>query len=108
MIELGVAIEANTALQAVAEDHVTLACTFTGRERKIEASSTILVTAKNVDDALYHALPMGTATRIGDCYSPGTIAAAVHAGRKFAEGFGDPEPDFLSLPYRREVTELSP
>jgi dimethylamine/trimethylamine dehydrogenase len=46
-------------------------------------------------------------TRIGDCFSPGTIAAAVHGGRKFAEEFGSPLPDFLDLPYRREVIGLS-
>jgi dimethylamine/trimethylamine dehydrogenase len=106
MLELGVHIEANTALQSIADDHVTVACTFTGRERRIEAQSTILVTAKGVDDSLFHALPTGTATRIGDCYSPGTIAAAVYSGRKLAEGFGEPQPDFLDMPYRREVTEL--
>ena len=106
MLELGVHIEANTAVQSIAHGHVTLACTFTGKERNIEAQCTVLVTAKDVDDILFHALPMGSATRIGDCYSPGTIAAAVYSGRKWAEGFGEREPDFLDMPYRREVTEL--
>jgi dimethylamine/trimethylamine dehydrogenase len=61
-----------------------------------------------VDD-LFHALTAAgiTATRAGDCYGPGTIAAAVHSGRKFAEGFGQPEPDYLDQPFRREVTALS-
>ena len=53
--------------------------------------------------------PLGPipATRAGDCYGPGTIAAAVHSGRNFAENFGRPEPDFLEIPFRREVTALS-
>ncbi|MEO6609334.1 MAG: FAD-dependent oxidoreductase [Aestuariivirga sp.] len=106
LLELGVHIEANMAVQSAAEDHVVVACTFTGKEKRIEAQCTILVTAKDVDDSLFHSLSMGNATRIGDCYSPGTIAAAVYSGRKLAEGFGEPQPDFLDMPYRREVTEL--
>ncbi len=107
LLELGLKIEANTALQSVSHDHVTLACVFTAGERKLEADTTVLVTSRQVDDALFHSLSGTTATRIGDCYSPGTIAAAVHSGRKLAETFGDPPTDFLDLPYRREVTELS-
>ncbi len=107
LLELGLKIEANTALQSVSHDHVTLACVFTTRERKLAADTTVLVTSRQVDDALFHSLNGTTATRIGDCYSPGTIAAAVHSGRKLAETFGDPPTDFLDLPYRREVTELS-
>ena len=38
---------------------------------------------------------------------PSTIAAAVHAGRRFAEEFGRPATDFLEIPFRREVTALS-
>jgi dimethylamine/trimethylamine dehydrogenase len=107
LLELGLKIETNTALQSVSHDHVTLACVFTARERKLETDTTVLVTSRQVDDALFHSLSGTTATRIGDCYSPGTIAAAVHSGRKLAETFGDPPTDFLDLPYRREVTELS-
>ena len=50
---------------------------------------------------------MPNISRLGDCFSPGTIAAAVHSGRKFAEEFGSPPLDFLDLPYLREVIELS-
>ena len=71
--------------------------------------SVILVTARNAVDRLYAESIAGlpNLTRIGDCYSPGTIAAAVHSGRKLAEDFGSPPPDFLALPYRREVIGLS-
>jgi dimethylamine/trimethylamine dehydrogenase len=105
MLELDVKIVANQAVHAIAADHVTLSCVFTEREQKLEASSVVLVTAKNVEDGLYQNLP--GFSRIGDCYSPGTIAAAVHSGRKLAEDFGTAPPDFLDLPYRREVIELS-
>jgi dimethylamine/trimethylamine dehydrogenase len=109
LLELDVSIVANTAVQAIAGDHVTLSCVFTGRTHKLEASSVILVTARNAGDQLFQSSvdKMPNLSRIGDCFSPGTIAAAVHSGRKFAEELGSPPLDFLDLPYRREVTELS-
>ena len=109
LLDLDVKILANLAVQAVALDHVTLSCVFTRREQELAASSVVLVTSKSVADGLYQSL-IGTTpnlSRIGDCYGPGTIAAAVHSGRKLAENFGSPGPDFLDMPYLREVTELS-
>ena len=44
---------------------------------------------------------------IGDALAPGTIAAAVYGGRRFAEELGQ-EIDADRLPYRREVAELAP
>ena len=109
LLDLDVKIEANSAVQDIADGHVTLGCVFTGRTRKLEASSVVLVTTRNVRDQLFQSSveKIFNVARIGDCFSPGTIAAAVHAGRKFAEEFGSPLPDFLDLPYRREVIGLS-
>jgi dimethylamine/trimethylamine dehydrogenase len=109
LLQLDVNITANMAVQSIARDHVTLSCVFTEREHALEASSIVLVTAKNVEDGLFQALVdiNPSLSRIGDCYGPGTIAAAVHSGRKLAENFGSPPPDFLDMPYLREVTELS-
>jgi dimethylamine/trimethylamine dehydrogenase len=107
MLELGVHIHANLALQTVEGAHVTLACVFTGKLQELETHAVVMVTAKDADEKLFHAIAASNITRIGDCYSPGTIAAAVHSGRKLAEGFGEAECDFLDMPYRREVTELS-
>jgi dimethylamine/trimethylamine dehydrogenase len=109
LLELDVTIEANTALGAIATDHVTLACVFTGRTRQLPSSSTLLVTARTPGDGLFHSLAAAglPATRVGDCFAPATIAAAVHSGRKFAENFGDPPEDYLELPFRREVTALA-
>jgi dimethylamine/trimethylamine dehydrogenase len=109
LLTLGVRIIANHALSAIARDHVTLDCVFTGAPTKCEAGSTVLVTARRPVDGLWHALQARgiASTRTGDCYAPGTIAAAVHSGRKFAEDFGRPPVDFLDLPFRREVTALS-
>ena len=69
----------------------------------------MLVTSRIADDALYRALkPQGaTVTAIGDAWAPATIAHAVHAGRRFAEEFGEPARDFLSVPFRRELAALA-
>ena len=109
LLTLGVKIEANTSLDAITSGEVTLACVFTGKTRRISCTATVLVTARNPVDALYHELvTAGFATsRAGDCFGPGTIAAAVHSGRKFAEEFGDPPRDMLDIPFRREVTALA-
>jgi len=109
LLELGVEVIANTAVTAIAPDHVTLACVFTGRERLLETAATLLVTARTPNDAL--AAPLRAAglavSVIGDAFGPATIAAAVHAGRRLAEDFGRPK-DPLSLPFRRETTGLDP
>ncbi len=109
LLDLGVKIEANKGICGIALDHVTLDCVFTGNVSKLASSSVVLVTARKPVDSLFHALAAAdiTASRAGDCYGPGTIAAAVHSGRKFAEGFGLPEPDYLDQPFRREVTALT-
>ncbi|MBI3671919.1 MAG: NADH:flavin oxidoreductase, partial [Rhizobiales bacterium] len=109
LIELDVGIHANLAVSSIAADQVRLACVFTGREMPLACDATVLVTARDPRDQLFHALAArGVAvSRTGDCFGPGTIAAAVHAGRRFAEEFGDQPRDFTELPFRREVTELA-
>ena len=109
LLKLGVKIEANKAVSAIAADHVTLECVFTHETTQLAAGSAVLVTARAPVDALWHQLSaLGIAsTRAGDCFGPGTIAAAVHAGRNFAENFGKPPLDHLDIPFRREVTALA-
>jgi dimethylamine/trimethylamine dehydrogenase len=109
LLKLGIKIEANKAVTAVAADHLMLGCVFTGGASALAATSSVLVTARRPSDALWHQLAENgiAATRAGDCYGPSTIAAAVHAGRRFAEEFGSPARDHLELPFRREVTALA-
>ena len=109
LLKLGVKVLANHAVSAIAHDHVTLDCVYTGAAHTLAAGSTVLVTSRAPVDGLWPALQAAgiAASRAGDCYGPGTIAAAVHSGRNFAENFGRPERDFLEIPFRREVTALS-
>ncbi|PZF78676.1 NADH:flavin oxidoreductase [Aestuariivirga litoralis] len=109
LLKAGVKILANHAVVAIAEGHVTLECAYTGEASPLAAGSVVLVTARRPVDGLWQALAAAglPATRAGDCLAPGTIAAAVHAGRRFAEEFGRPALDFLEIPFKREVTALS-
>jgi dimethylamine/trimethylamine dehydrogenase len=108
LLKLGVKVLANHAVVAIGEGHVTLECAYTGETAPNPAGSVVLVTARRPIDSLWQALAgVGiAASRAGDCYGPGTIAAAVHSGRRFAEEFGSPALDFLEIPFRREVTAL--
>jgi dimethylamine/trimethylamine dehydrogenase len=109
LIKLGVRIVANQAVSGVSADHVGLECTFTGEPSKLEAGATVLVTARRPVDSLWPNLQAAgiACTRAGDAFGPGTIAAAVHSGRNFAENFGRAPLDHLEIPFRREVTALT-
>jgi dimethylamine/trimethylamine dehydrogenase len=109
LLKHGIKIIANQAVVGIGADHVSLECVFTGERSPLAAGSVVLVTARSPVDGLWQALSAAglPASRAGDCYGPGTIAAAVHSGRRFAEDFGRPEIDFLEIPFKREVTALS-
>jgi dimethylamine/trimethylamine dehydrogenase len=109
MIELGVTIMANLSVSAIEPEELTLACVFTARETRLATGATVLVTARDPADGLYLDLAARGAnvSRVGDCHGPSTIAAAVHAGRRFAEEFGEKPLDFTTPPFRREVTGLA-
>jgi dimethylamine/trimethylamine dehydrogenase len=93
-----------------------VACVFTGRERELPADAAVFVTARLPSDAVYRTLlerrdawaaaGLQTVRAVGDCLAPGTIAAAVWEGRRYAEELDEP-PRGDSVPFRREVTELA-
>jgi dimethylamine/trimethylamine dehydrogenase len=94
LLELGVGIVTGHNLVGMDTASVEIACVFSERRRTLPAAAVVLVTSRVPDDALYHALASDPAAleragirdvaRIGDCLSPGTIAAAVHSGHRFA------------------------
>ena len=116
LLQLGVEIHANHGLTEVAAGEVKTACVFTRRQATLPAASVVMVTSRTADDALYHALN-ASVTRlqdagfksvdcIGDCLAPGTIAAAVFGGHRYAREFDRPRED--RVPFQREVAELGP
>ncbi len=92
LLELGVEIFTAHGLSAFDGGEATLACTYTGRKRQIAADSVVMITARLPNDGLYRELlkrtnpgkTPRTLLRIGDCDAPAIIAAAVHAGHRYA------------------------
>jgi dimethylamine/trimethylamine dehydrogenase len=115
LLEIGVEIVAMHSLAAIHDDAVELACVYTGRRQTRACGSVVLVTARLPEDALYHELTedadaLGRAgvvsvTRIGDCLAPGTIAAAVYGGHRYARELDEAVPD--GVPFRRELPRLA-
>ncbi len=111
----GVTLHTGLAVTAVHPDHVETANTYTGQAGELAADSVVLVTARLPHDELYLDLinRVGTGAltsvrSIGDAWAPGTIAAAVWSGHRYAEEFGATLPPNDEVPFRREVVALAP
>jgi len=117
LLEVGVQIRANEALVGFQSGEATLACAFTGNLRTEPARSIVMVTARMQNDALYEDLlaraddwsgvGIKTVERIGDAVAPGTIAAAVFSGHRYAREL-DREPWADGVPFLRENAQLGP
>jgi dimethylamine/trimethylamine dehydrogenase len=117
LLEAGVDVRTSHALAGAGPGVVRVACTYTDREAELRCDALVLVTARLPDEALALALEkrlgaaaLGLAVRaIGDARSPGTIAAAVWDGRRYAEELDDPAADDRDdTPFLREVVALHP
>ncbi len=114
LLELGIAIVANREIAAFRGDHVETACVHTGAKSVVPCALLVTVTARLPEDQLAlelradetaSAAGIRSVTAIGDCLAPGSIAAAVYAGHRFAREFdGPPLPE---VPFRRELTIVS-
>ena len=109
----GVTLRTSAALTAVGAGKVTVANTYTGQLAEAAADSVVMVTARLPDEELYLGLlarhkqgEIASVRAIGDAWAPGTIAAAVWSGRRFAEEFDAELPSNDVVPFRREVTQL--
>jgi dimethylamine/trimethylamine dehydrogenase len=117
LLELGVRIVTQTGIAAIERGGVETACVFTDRRGKLGAESVVLVTARLPSNSLAAALQARqkewadagilSVTTIGDALAPGIIAAAVFAGRRYAEELEEPR-DENAPPFKREVPELTP
>jgi dimethylamine/trimethylamine dehydrogenase len=105
LLEMGVGVMTTTALARLEPEGAVVACTYTGRERVVPAASVLLVTGQESDDALYAALTGAPrVVRIGDALAPGTIAAAVYSGHRFARTLVERHGDVAD--FRREDVAL--
>ena len=118
LMEAGVDLLTCTAVSAVLDDGLATECDFTGREGRVGADAVLLVTARLPVDGLCADLRerrdewadggLRSVRAVGDALAPGTIAAAVWEGRRYAEELEAPTDDSDSTPYRREVTAPAP
>ena len=102
MAELGIEIVGHCAVSSVGPGEVEITPVYGGDARRLEADALIMVTMQTPEDGLLRELlsaPVGgrRVVGIGDCVAPGTIAAAVYAGHRFARtlGLAAAEVDFL-------------
>jgi dimethylamine/trimethylamine dehydrogenase len=115
--EAGIVVDANRVLVAVGTREARTACVFTGAETSVSADAVLLVTARIPRDGLFLALEQRRAewrsrgvrsvTCVGDAWAPSTIAAAVWAGRRYAEELDTSGPLPRDRSYRREYTALA-
>lgn len=116
MRELHVELHLSTVFNNTVASGVTTACVYTGRERHLAADAAVFVTARRPNDSLARDLRavesrwsdhgLLSVTAVADALAPGTIAAAVWDGRRFAEDLGRTiDPDVT--PYLREVTMIA-
>jgi dimethylamine/trimethylamine dehydrogenase len=100
----GVRIEVQTDLATIGEKSLELSCVYTGDKREIPADHVVLVTSREPNDANYSELcERIDITRVGDCSSPGIIAAAVMAGHRYARTMDAPEQD---VPFLRDDPKI--
>ena len=112
---MGVNIVTSHSLTSVAKDSVTIACAYTNREKELAAQSVVLVTAMLPETSLFDQLQessvqwadagIKTVDCIGDVYAPGTIAAAVWSGHRYAREMD--EEKVTGVPFKRELIRLS-
>jgi dimethylamine/trimethylamine dehydrogenase len=110
----GVTVDTNRTLLRLTGDGVVTGCVFTGAEEAVGADAVVLVTARLPEDGLASEIRSAQAGRadgaaaavtvIGDAWAPGTIAAAVWSGRRYAEELDGPTPGPVG--FRRELTAL--
>jgi len=116
LISAGITIELNRTVLRLEKTGAITGCVFTGDETPTEADAVVLVTARLPDDRLYTELQarqpewaqggISSVYAIGDAWAPATIAAAVWAGRRYAEELDAPDRG-EPVTFRREVTALA-
>ena len=113
--ELGVTILEKHKLDHAGQGRVALRHTGSNEPQDVEAETVVMVTARRPCETLYlelDAVPdkrenagIRALSRIGDCLAPGTIAAAVYEGHRFAREFGHAV-DVDAVPFKREYVEV--
>lgn len=117
LLELGVEPLLSHRLAGAVKGVAELACVYTGRIRRRDFGTLVLVTGRVAEDGLYHALlameaqwpaaGIRSVTRIGDCLAPSSIADAVHAGHRYGREFDRKPADIVPRRERPIPAQLS-
>jgi dimethylamine/trimethylamine dehydrogenase len=105
LLSMGIESVFSRIAESIAPGRLTTRGVYGGDGRVDEFDSLLLVTSRAPEDELHAALDPGSATRIGDCLVPSSIADAVYSGHRFAREFGEAPPSLLP---RREHSRLLP
>ncbi len=116
VLELGVRVATSRALVGAEPGVARTACVYTDEESKIGCDALVVVTARLPEDRLATALTsraeewpdsgLTSVRAVGDALVPGTIAAAVWDGRRYAERMDEPD-EGDEVPFLREVVRLA-
>ena len=117
MLEAGIEIVPSRAVDGASAGAVRTSCVYTSEVEERAVDALVLVTSRLPDDRLaadlraragdWAAAGLASVRAVGDALCPGTIAAAVWDGRRYAEQLGK-LPDADGVPFLREIAGLSP
>ncbi|HEY7259216.1 MAG TPA: FAD-dependent oxidoreductase [Gaiellales bacterium] len=117
LLEAGIEIVLSRALDGAEAGLVRTSCVYTSEPTEHPSEALVLVTGRLPDDGLaaelldrtgdWEAAGLSSVRAVGDALCPGTIAAAVWDGRRYAEQLGEPV-DADGVPFLREIAGLSP
>ena len=103
LIERGVELVPLHQLAGRRKDALDIACVYSGKIRTVDCATLVPVTSRLPNDQLWHDLValkhqwmdhgLETVERIGDCLSPGIIAAAIYAGHGYARSRSQLSPE---------------
>jgi dimethylamine/trimethylamine dehydrogenase len=115
VLELGIDVLTNHNIIDLTGSEAILECTYTGRRSAVACASVLTVTSRLPNDDLAQALTaraeemadagIASITSIGDCFAPGTIAAAVYAGHRYAREYDLVVGDEVG--FKRELPSLT-
>lgn len=114
LYDIGVSVIEKHTVSKAAPGEVELEHARYGQRRRIPCATLVLVTMRLPNDAIYQELTadsrtatesgIKSITRIGDCYGPSTIAAAVYSGHRAAREMDEP---VAEIPFDRELVALA-
>jgi dimethylamine/trimethylamine dehydrogenase len=104
LLEIGVEIILSSAVVEATPDGVTIVNVFTGLTGRLPTDGLVSDLESRRDR--WEQAGLQTVRAIGDAWAPGTIAAAVWDGHRYAREM-DVEIDADSPPFRREITGLA-